>query len=228
MGSTSLAADAAGGGRGDEVQQIITRACICDGACARYGRWHDEAGGMPGQPAQNSPMRRRGFGKLPPIREDGGEADIRRPVPAPVSGSVNEPLRNRPNRGRWAGCWEMSDSHSPSSAATRETYRNGGDGRRTAHNPEVAGSNPAPATRPEAPSDQGRGILVAGCKRSAWCHAASLPVGCYKAYQKSPCHWRAIRPAERRTLTVTCGVLHRHVTMPGGAADGSLQTRGHR
>jgi hypothetical protein len=45
------------------------------------------------------------------------------------------------------------------------------DGARLTHNPEVAGSNPAPATRSEAPSDQGRGLLHVICKRAAG-HAA--------------------------------------------------------
>ena len=35
----------------------------------------------------------------------------------------------------------------PRSPRQPETYRNAGDGRRSAHNPEVAGSNPAPATK---------------------------------------------------------------------------------
>ena len=34
------------------------------------------------------------------------------------------------------------------------------DARRFAHNPEVAGSNPSPATRPDAPSDHGRGFCL--------------------------------------------------------------------
>ena len=50
---------------------------------------------------------------------------------------------------------------------------------RCAHNPEVAGSNPAPATRSEAPSNRGRGLLHVICERiceRAAVHAASPPL----------------------------------------------------
>jgi len=50
-------------------------------------------------------------------------------------------------------------------SGTRPDAGDGGDVRRGAHNPEVAGSNPAPATRSEAPSDLGRGLLHVGCAR---------------------------------------------------------------
>jgi hypothetical protein len=42
---------------------------------------------------------------------------------------------------------------------------NGEFAARWAHNPEVVGSNPAPATRSEAPSGSGRGLLHAVCAR---------------------------------------------------------------
>ena len=54
---------------------------------------------------------------------------------------------------------EMPDSHSPSWATTRGTCQDGGDGRRTAHNPEVAGSNPAPATKVRGPFRSWKGPL---------------------------------------------------------------------
>ncbi len=38
---------------------------------------------------------------------------------------------------------------------TYETERSGGDGDRLAHNPEVAGSNPVPATKSKRPSEMG-------------------------------------------------------------------------
>ena len=60
-------------------------------------------------------------------------------------------------------------------AEVGETHRNGGDdedARRGAHNPEVAGSNPAPATKSQAPSDHGRGLLYAARERNG----ARVPV----------------------------------------------------
>ncbi len=58
-------------------------------------------------------------------------------------------------------------TRSSRSPRTQETTCNLRDGRRSAHNPEVVGSNPTPATkscRSEASSGPGRGLLAAACK----------------------------------------------------------------
>jgi len=50
-------------------------------------------------------------------------------------------------------------AHRPRSPRPPETGRDTGDVRRTAHNPEVAGSNPAPATSENGPGDTSRAVL---------------------------------------------------------------------
>jgi hypothetical protein len=63
-----------------------------------------------------------------------------------VHGFVHETRRDDLRRGRPRGIRKTHAARAPRSARLSETARDGRDGRRTAHNPEVAGSNPAPAT----------------------------------------------------------------------------------
>src|SRR5450755_489885 len=77
--------------------------------------------------------------------EDGRGTETRRPTPIPVNGSVNGTRRDGLRWGRQPGCPETASPRLWCWAVMYETGRDGGDGRRTAHNPEVAGSNPAPA-----------------------------------------------------------------------------------
>ena len=127
-----------------------------------------------------------------------------------------------------------------------ETWRfpgDGGDGRRSAHNPEVAGSNPAPATRSEAPSDHGRGLLHVICAREN-VHKPGLshPIGwlwlrqavlawdcaglerCSRRYRWVPGpeaasglghHQRGLASAERQLLAHARGMLSLAQASPG-------------
>ena len=97
--------------------------------------------------------------------------------PAAVNGIDQKPLEGVSMR------YTFDDASAPSkprSPRQPETHRNAGDGRRGAHNPEVAGSNPAPATRSEAPSNHGRGLLHAICHGRMCTNPASLTLlaGC--------------------------------------------------
>jgi hypothetical protein len=64
-----------------------------------------------------------------------------------VNRSVNETARDRMERWRRCGPDATSACPSVQASSTQETARDGGDARRSAHNPEVAGSNPAPAIK---------------------------------------------------------------------------------
>ena len=86
-----------------------------------------------------------------------------------MHGFVHEMRRDRLRRGDVAAQTRIRAACPPRSLRQPETDRNAGDGRRSAHNPEVAGSNPAPATnqfrRSEASSGSGRGLLAKPCAR---------------------------------------------------------------
>ena len=76
-----------------------------------------------------------------------------------MHGFVHETLRDGLRRGRPRPIGEdMHSLHAEGSAPPPETTRDGRDGRRMAHNPEVAGSNPAPAA---GSSDARRGLARA-------------------------------------------------------------------
>ena len=70
----------------------------------------------------------------------------RRPTTRYVHGFVHETWRDAPKRGRHGGLTRTLADRSARSARSPETARDVRDARRMAHNPEVAGSNPAPAT----------------------------------------------------------------------------------
>jgi hypothetical protein len=79
-----------------------------------------------------------------------------------VHGFVHGTQRNGLRRGRRPSSTWTRATRSPTSARALETARDRRDGRRTAHNPEVAGSNPAPATKAEAVSRTERRPLACG------------------------------------------------------------------
>jgi hypothetical protein len=64
-----------------------------------------------------------------------------------VHGFVHGTRRDRLRRRRRGRPRATSRANMPRSGRQLETPREGGDVRRMAHNPEVAGSNPAPATK---------------------------------------------------------------------------------
>jgi hypothetical protein len=76
----------------------------------------------------------------------------RRPVGHPylpiclAHGFVHETPRDEPRQARWSSTRTTTGDSLIEVTRTQETAWNPGDGRRSAHNPEVAGSNPAPAT----------------------------------------------------------------------------------
>ena len=80
-------------------------------------------------------------------REEGGEGcRNRRSIGRSVNRFVNRTRRNRRDRGDGADGARCDLSCPLRSPHPRETARDARDARRMAHNPEVAGSNPAPAT----------------------------------------------------------------------------------
>ena len=64
-----------------------------------------------------------------------------------VHGFVHETWRDAPRRGRRGGLTGTLADRSARSARSLETARDDRDARRMAHNPEVEGSNPSPATK---------------------------------------------------------------------------------
>jgi len=64
-----------------------------------------------------------------------------------VHGFVHETRQDGLRRGRRSTLEKTSGRKSAEASAMTGDSRDGGEGRRSAHNPEVAGSNPAPATK---------------------------------------------------------------------------------
>ena len=100
--------------------------------------------------------------------------------------------------------------------------RDGQDARHFSHNPEVAGSNPAPATRSVAPSDHGRGLLHAVCKRICKRDAthAAVPVPLdfrIKSGAAARHSWHAPYAGIPRTCDLPPGLdgTLRHLSRPG-------------
>jgi hypothetical protein len=75
----------------------------------------------------------------------------------------------------------------PRSVRSDETARDGRDVRRTAHNPELEGSNPSPATKARGPfSNRERAFCISrangfahGSRRSSLWHCLNLARGAY-------------------------------------------------
>ena len=94
-----------------------------------------------------------------------------------MHGFVHETLWDRLRWGRRRGSETISRHRSAEASSVTRDGPGRRDRRRMAHNPEVAGSNPAPATKARGPfSNRERSFCVRfanGFANEAWPHGAS-------------------------------------------------------
>ena len=83
--------------------------------------------------------------------EECGGAGNCRSIACSVNRFVNRTRRDSTRRGRRSRPSEMDRACKPRSPHPRETARDARETRRMAHNPEVEGSNPSPATKARGP-----------------------------------------------------------------------------